>query len=209
MWLKRAGRGHSLMPKLERVRKPFGQRAAQRSAKSSEANGAHHHLRRNLPRSSIMNVGKRVDYAIRALCYLAAQPPDRIVRRAEIQERQNIPPHFLSKILRALVGAGLLGSVPGARGGFRLGRPARAISVREVYESIEGQLSLIDCVDHREAFCCFAPVCTQIDIWSGAQRVLGEYLEQISIGDIADRNGLVLRLRETVQRPMRRVPQGA
>ena len=36
-------------------------------------------------RSSIMNVGKRVDYAIRALCYLAAQPPERIVRGAEIQ----------------------------------------------------------------------------------------------------------------------------
>ena len=153
-----------------------------------------------------MNVGKRVDYAVRALCYLAAQPPERIVRRAEIQERQNIPPHFLSKILRALVGAGLLASVPGARGGFRLGRSPHDISVRAVYESIEGHLSLIGCVDHREAFCCFAPVCTQIDIWSGAQRVLGNYLETISIGDIADRNGLVLRLRETAARSLRRMP---
>ena len=165
-------------------------------------------LRRNVPRSSIMNVGRRVDYAIRALCYLAAQPQERIVRRAEIQERQSIPPHFLSKILRALVGAGFLASVPGARGGFRLGRPAHDITVRAVYESIEGQLSLIDCVDHREAFCCFAPVCTQIDIWSGAQRVLGEYLEHISIGTIADRHGLVLRLREAARPALRRMPKG-
>ncbi|MGD0949622.1 MAG: Rrf2 family transcriptional regulator [Candidatus Binatia bacterium] len=147
-------------------------------------------------RSSIMNVGKRVDYAIRALCYLAAQPPERIVRGAEIQERQNIPPHFLSKILRSLVGAELLASVPGPHGGFRLGRPARDISVRAVYESIQGQLSLIDCVDQREAFCSFAPVCTQLQIWSGAQQVLTQYLERISIGDIADGNGLVRRLRE-------------
>jgi len=147
-------------------------------------------------RSSIMNVGKRVDYAIRALCYLAAQPPERIVRGAEIQERQNIPPHFLSKILRSLVGAELLASVPGPHGGFRLGRPARDISVRAVYESIQGQLSLIDCLDQREAFCSFAPVCTQLQIWSGAQQVLTQYLERISIGDIADGNGLVRRLRE-------------
>jgi len=151
-----------------------------------------------------MNVGRRVDYAIRALCYLAAQPPQRVVPRAEIQERQNIPPHFLSKILRALVGAGLLASVPGAHGGFRLGRPASAISVREVYESVEGPLSLIDCVDRREAFCCFAPVCTQIHIWSGAQQLLAEYLERISIGAIADRSGLVPRLHEAgPQKPRR------
>ncbi len=146
-------------------------------------------------RSSIMNVGRRVDYAIRALCYLAAQGQGRVVSRAEIQARQNIPSHFLAKILRALVGSGLLESQPGSRGGFRLERPAHDITLRAVYESVEGRLALIDCVDQREAFCCFASVCTQIDIWTGAQQLLGEYLEKISIGDIADRRGLVWRLR--------------
>ena len=148
------------------------------------------------PRSSIMNVSRRVDYAVRALCYLAAQPTGRVVRRAEIQQRQQIPPHFLSKILRALVSGGLLASVPGARGGFRLGCPAAGISVRAVYGCIEGPLSLLECVDRREGFCCFAPVCTQIDMWSGAQQLLGAYLENISIGDIADRHGLVPRLHQ-------------
>jgi len=147
-------------------------------------------------RSSIMNVGRRVDYAIRALCYMAAQPPRRMIPRAEIQARQNVPPHFLSKILRALVGAGLLKSVPGARGGFQLGRAANQISVRAVYESVEGKLSLVSCVDQRDAYCRFAPVCTQRDIWRGAQQLLAKYLENISIGDIADRRGLVLRLHD-------------
>lgn len=156
-----------------------------------------------------MNVGRRVDYAIRALCYLAAQPAERVVPRAEIQQRQNIPPHFLSKILRALVGAGLLESVSGARGGFRLGRAAAEISVRAVYESVEGRLCLIECVDRREGFCCFAPVCTQIDIWSGAQQILGDYLDKISIGDIADRHGLVPRLRERSPQPWGRAPKVA
>jgi Rrf2 family protein len=147
-------------------------------------------------RSSIMNVGRRVDYALRALCYLAAQPGGRVVPRAEIQERQGIPPHFLSKILRSLVAAGFLRSVPGARGGFRLGRPARQISVRAVYESVEGRLSLIDCVDGHDAFCRFAGVCTQIEIWRGAQTILGSYLERITIGDIADQHGMVPRLQQ-------------
>jgi len=154
-----------------------------------------------------MNVGRRVDYAIRALCYLAAQPPGRVVPRTEIQKRQNIPPHFLSKILRSLVGAGFLASLSGARGGFRLGRPAESISIRAVYESIEGPLSLIDCVDQRQGFCCFAEVCTQIDIWSSAQQMLGAYLETISIGDIADRHGLVPRLHDKSPESWGRTPK--
>jgi len=145
-------------------------------------------------RSSLMNVGRRVDYALRALCYLAAQDGDRVVTCTEIQSRQAVPPHFLSKILRRLVAAGVLESVPGARGGFRLGRPAERISVREVYECIEGQLSLIDCVDRRDEFCCFASVCAQRDVWRGAQQVLLDYLDGISVRQIADRTGLVARL---------------
>jgi Rrf2 family protein len=141
-----------------------------------------------------MNVGRRVDYALRAMGYLAAQPAGRVVTCAEIQARQGVPPHFLSKILRKLVAAGLLESVPGARGGFRLGRDAEQISIRDVYECIEGHLSLIDCVEHREGFCCYASVCTQIDVWGRAQQLLAEFLGGISIREIADERGLRQRL---------------
>jgi Rrf2 family protein len=168
---------------------------AARAARAQRASKKHSVADTPGHRSSLMNVGRRVDYAVRAVSYLAAQPVDRLVSRTEIQEHQGIPPHFLSKILRSLVSAGFLASVPGARGGFRLGRPADHITVRDVYESVEGPLCLIECVDHREGFCCFAGVCTQIDIWRGAQQLLGGYLEKITIGEIADRHGLVSRLR--------------
>ncbi len=141
-----------------------------------------------------MNVGRRADYALRALSYLAAQPSERIVTRSEIQAQQAIPPYFLSKILRRLVSAGVLRSAPGAHGGFRLGRPAGQISVREVYECLEGDLSLNDCLDHSRVLCGFVPVCTQRQVWRGAQRMLINYLDGISIGEIADQQGLVSRL---------------
>ncbi len=140
-----------------------------------------------------MNVGRRVDYAIRALAYLAGQAPDRVVPRAEIEARQGIPRHFLSKILRALVAAQFLESVPGARGGFRLRRPAAEVTVRHVYECFEGELCLIECV-YDQGSCCFASVCTQIDVWRGAQRRLLEYLDGISIAQLADAEGLMPRL---------------
>ncbi len=145
-------------------------------------------------RSSLMHVGRRVDYAVRALAYLAGQETRRVVGRAEIESHQGIPRHFLSKILRALVAGGLLESVPGAHGGFRLRRAASAISIRQVFELLEGDLCLIDCVREPGIACCFTPVCTQIEVWRGAQRILLEYLDGISIAALADDRGLRRRL---------------
>lgn len=143
-------------------------------------------------RSSLMQVSRRVDYALRALAYLAAQPDGKVIGRAEIEARQQVPASFLAKILRRLVAAGLLESVSGVRGGFRLTRPPAQVSIRQVYEAVEGELALIDCL--RGDVCQFDPVCTQIDVWRGAQRRLAAYLEGISIADLADGQGLAARL---------------
>ena len=143
-----------------------------------------------------MNVGRRMDYAVRALSYLAAQPEGRVVCRNEIQDRQSIPPHFLSKILRKLVTAGYLVSVPGARGGFRLHAKADRVTMLDVYECIEGPLCLMECIEEDELHCRFAQVCTQRSVWRGAQEALVRYLEQVSISDIADPRGLARRLED-------------
>lgn len=178
---------HGIFALAVRAQRQAGDEGMRTSARRRE---------RAAQRSSIMNVGKRVDYAVRALCYVAAQPAERFVPRREIQERQGIPAHFLSKILRQLVAAGLLLSVPGPRGGFRLGREAERITVREVYESLEGPLNLIDCITEEDEACRFASVCTQIHIWRGAQQLLWRYLEDTTIQTIADRQGLTIRLSE-------------
>ena len=97
-------------------------------------------------------------------------PSGRVVGRAEIESRQHIPRSFLAKILRRLVAAGLLESVSGVHGGFRLSRPPATVTIRQVYEAVEGELALIDCL--RGDVCSFDPVCSQIDVWRGAQRRL-------------------------------------
>jgi Rrf2 family protein len=145
-------------------------------------------------RSSLMNVGRRVDYAIRALAYLAGQDPERLVRRSEIESKQGIPRHFLSKILRALVGAGFLESVAGARGGFRLRKAPSEITFLQVYECFEGELCLIECLRDGATACNFTSVCTQINVWRMARQKLFEYLDSVSIAEVADRDGLGCRL---------------
>jgi Rrf2 family iron-sulfur cluster assembly transcriptional regulator len=141
-----------------------------------------------------MNVGRRVDYAVRALSFLAGQPPEKIVSRADIEKSQDIPSFYLSKIMKDLVAGGLVRSHIGSKGGFTLAKLATSISIKDVYETVERPLVLMDCLERGTDYCSYCSVCTQKSIWEQAQTVLAEFLGKISINDIADRQGLKGRL---------------
>src|SRR6201988_586508 len=126
-------------------------------------------------RSSLMNVGRRVDYAVRALSFLAGQPPGKIVSRADIEKSQDIPSFYLSKIMKDLVAGGLVESHIGSKGGFTLAKAASAISIKDVYESVERPLVLMEYLDKGAEYCSFCAVCLQKSIWQEAQSVLANF----------------------------------
>jgi Rrf2 family protein len=145
-------------------------------------------------RSSLMNVGRRVDYAVRALSYLAGQPEGKIVSRADIEKSQDIPQFYLSKIMKDMVAGGLVQSHIGSKGGFTLAKRAAAISIKDVYETVERPLVLMECLEQGANYCSFCAVCSQKSVWEKAQMVLAEYLAGVSVAEIADRQGLRRRL---------------
>ena len=153
-------------------------------------------------RSSLMNVGRRVDYAVRALSYLAGQPMGRIVSRADIEKSQDIPSFYLSKIMKDLVSGGLVESHVGSKGGFTLAKAPNTISIKQIYETVERPLVLMECLEKGRDYCSYCSVCSQKSIWEEAQDVLTNFLAGVSIGDIADRQGLRMRL---VRAPMQKV----
>jgi Rrf2 family protein len=145
-------------------------------------------------RSSLMNVGRRVDYAVRALSYLAGQPAGNVVSRSDIEKSQGIPSFYLSKIMKDLVAGGLVHSRVGSKGGFLLAKPAAQISIKDVYESVERPLVLMDCLEQGASYCSFCSVCSQKSVWEEAQQILANFLGGVFISDIADRQGLKERL---------------
>lgn len=141
-----------------------------------------------------MNVGRRVDYAVRALTYLAGPRPGKVIARTEIEKKQDIPSHYLSKIMKDLGASGLVHSHVGSKGGFSLARPAETISIKDVYETGERPIVLMECLDKSEERCPYCSVCTQISVWDRAQSLLANYLASVTISNIADQTGLRERL---------------
>jgi Rrf2 family protein len=77
-------------------------------------------------------------HALRALVYLARHGEGGLVTTHTIAEDEGLSESFLLKSLKPLVAAGVLRSVRGPGGGYRLARPARSITLLEVVEAVEG-----------------------------------------------------------------------
>jgi Rrf2 family protein len=89
-----------------------------------------------------MRVSAKVDYALRALCELAAAPPGP-VKGERLATTQGIPPKFLENILTELRRAEIVTTQRGVVGGYQLARPAGEISVAEVIRALEGPIASV------------------------------------------------------------------
>jgi len=89
-------------------------------------------------------ITRDADYAIRALCYILAQKKD-CIAVTELVKELGIPRPFLRKVLQKLQNARLLKSRKGKSGGFFKTDATGQLSVAEVLEVFQGNLSLNQC----------------------------------------------------------------
>ncbi|MFA5316954.1 MAG: Rrf2 family transcriptional regulator [Dehalococcoidales bacterium] len=98
-------------------------------------------------------VTRNTDYAVRALCYMAARERKEkggIITVTELVKELGMPRPFLRKIHQKLNAAKLLISKKGKGGGFRLARQADKIFITQVMEIFQGPFKLNDCMFKRK-----------------------------------------------------------
>ncbi len=87
-----------------------------------------------------MRVSTKSDYALRALIEIASRDHDLLVSAEEIARLQDIPHGFLQAILADLRRAGIVISVRGQSGGWRLAKPSGEVSVADIIRAVDGPL---------------------------------------------------------------------
>ncbi|MET9087879.1 Rrf2 family transcriptional regulator [Streptomyces sp. NPDC004237] len=97
-----------------------------------------------------MRTGKGVEWAMHTLLNLAWLGDGEPVTTAQLAAAHDLSASYLNKQLQLLVKAGLLESVPGSRGGFRLARPLEAMSALDVVLAVEGDEPLFRCTEIRQ-----------------------------------------------------------
>jgi Rrf2 family transcriptional regulator, cysteine metabolism repressor len=139
-----------------------------------------------------MRIPMKVDYAVRALIELADTYGSGTKQSADIAERWNIPAPYLDQLLTALRKAGLVASIRGPQGGHALARNPANISVREIFEALEGPLQPIDCLEDNPR-CSFSRACAIQDLWLEVQSSVAQLLGSVTIDDLAQKQAAATR----------------
>jgi Rrf2 family protein len=96
-----------------------------------------------------MKLSDGVEWGVHACVLLAVLPTDAALPAARLAEYHGVPSAYLAKHLQALARAGVLETVKGPRGGYRLARPAAGITVLDVVEALDGHEPAFRCTEIR------------------------------------------------------------
>jgi Rrf2 family protein len=131
-----------------------------------------------------MLVTRETDYAVRCVLYLAREQ-DQIASVGEIAEQMQIPKSFLAKILQRLVREGIVESMRGVKGGFRLLKNPNHITLLEVLTAIQGIAAINTCaVDKRR--CSMSSHCAVHPVWLEIRREVERRLATQTISGLIE-----------------------
>lgn len=132
-----------------------------------------------------MAITTRSEYGMRAMIILAEQLGEELMSTTELARTAQIPRKYLEQILRELKGAGLVVAQAGARGGYRLSRPAGQITAGQIVRCLD-QTQIMDCVSDAPRKPCERMFgCSLRPLWQRLQNAMHEVLDATSLDQLA------------------------
>ncbi len=101
-----------------------------------------------------MKLSDGVEWAIHCTMVLGGIPPDTTLSGKALAEFHGVPESYLLKHLKLMVAKGLLHSVPGPRGGYKLAKPLGDITLLDIVEAIDGEQPAFRCTEIRRRGPC-------------------------------------------------------
>lgn len=139
-----------------------------------------------------MRLNEGVEWAVHCCSLLASLPQGAALPGPRLAEFFDLPVHYLAKHLQQLSAAGLVQTRRGPGGGYRLARPAEAISLLEMVEAIDGRAPCFECTEIRRRGPTGAPAaayrrpCGIARAMLKAEAAWREELGKVSLADIRD-----------------------
>ena len=130
-----------------------------------------------------MKYSTRTRYGLRFLVYLAAHSGERYVQLSEIEKQEKISLRYLEQIIRLLKPSGVLLSLRGKYGGYKLSRPAEDIILSDLVEHLEGDLAPIACLGPDKSCERFVD-CPTLPMWKELQSLIVSFLQEKTLKDL-------------------------
>jgi FeS assembly SUF system regulator len=131
----------------------------------------------------MLRISKLADYATVVMVYLA-QNQAKLCNARDIAEQTHLSIPTVSKLLKKLAASGLLLSVRGVSGGYRLQRDPSEISVADILFALEESRGIIEC-DQQPNECVLSRVCRIQTNWRSISRAIEAALTSVSLASLA------------------------
>lgn len=130
-----------------------------------------------------MKLSTKGRYATRILLCISRLQGEQPVPKKKISEQEGISTDYIEQIIVPLKNAGLVTSVRGLHGGFRLAKKADDITIFDILSASEGDINLVSCLAEG---CSRSDTCVVQRVWQGASDVLRDYFSQITLQQLHD-----------------------
>lgn len=133
-----------------------------------------------------MRLSSLADYAVVMMSAAARHCGGVRTNAAQLSEETGIPLPTVQKLVSKLSAAGLLRSVRGAGGGFKLARPAAAVTLADIIEAVEGPIAMTACVETGRHDCGMEGSCRVQPHWPVVNRAVRGALAQVPLTQLAE-----------------------
>lgn len=131
-----------------------------------------------------MLISTKGRYALRVMLDLAEHQTDEFISLKGIAQRQEISEKYLESIIRMLVKARVLESLRGKGGGYKLKKTPEEYTVGSILRLTEESLAPVACLEEGADACPKAAKCRTLPLWKGLDKVIHDYLENVTIADL-------------------------
>jgi len=129
-----------------------------------------------------MKINTKIRYGLRMV--IAIAQVNKLVNTTELGSSMHVSPKYLRKLAGPLEKAGLITSVQGIYGGYKLGKSPEEINIRMILDAYREQLSWTDCVLGKK--CELRDSCQAKQVWEMLEKTLQMHFLPISLRDILD-----------------------
>ena len=130
-----------------------------------------------------MKISTKGRYGLRILLDLALYGQDAPRLMKDIARSQQISEKYISRLILPLNEAGFITSFRGAKGGLKLAKPPKEITLLEIVEAMEGRLAIVDCVFDKD-FCPRSGECSACKVWSSLNKKIRKQMAEITLKDV-------------------------
>ncbi len=131
----------------------------------------------------MFRLNRLVDYGVVLMSHIAAHPESRL-SAPDLAQELGLPAPVASKVLKGLAHDGLLTSYRGAKGGYRLARPANTITVTDIISALDGPIALTDCIEDSHGECGIESLCPLRSNWQIINDTVRRALSEIRLSDL-------------------------